>query len=74
MPKRYRTFLKYSVLAILFNNLSQHLISILISSLFNIITLGFYSLMQRLLGMPSTLIGSSIGQVFLTSESRKKQL
>ncbi|MDR5609624.1 MULTISPECIES: lipopolysaccharide biosynthesis protein [unclassified Arsenophonus] len=73
LAKRYITFPKYSVLAILFNNLSQHLISILISSLFNIITLGFYSLVQRVLGMPSTLIGSSIGQVFFQQASQEKQ-
>lgn len=73
LAKRYITFPKYSVLAILFNSLSQHLISILISSLFNIITLGFYFLVQRVLGMPSTLIGGSIGQVFFQQASQEKQ-
>uniref|UniRef100_A0A3B0LZH2 Uncharacterized protein n=1 Tax=Arsenophonus endosymbiont of Trialeurodes vaporariorum TaxID=235567 RepID=A0A3B0LZH2_9GAMM len=73
LAKRYITFPKYSVLAILFNNLSQHLIIILISSLFNIITLGFYSLVQRVLGMPSTLIGSSIGQFFFNKRVKKNK-
>lgn len=73
LARRYKTFPKYSVLAILFNNLSQYLINILISSLFNIITLGFYSLVLRVLGIPATLIGSSIGQVFFQQASQEKQ-
>jgi O-antigen/teichoic acid export membrane protein len=70
---RYRNFPKYSLFATLANALSQHLISILISAYFSVVTLGFYSLVQRLLGMPSALIGGSIGQVFFQAATKEKQ-
>ena len=52
----------------------MQLTNILISSFFSVATLGFYSLVQKILGMPSALIGSSIGQVFFqeASEAKKK--
>jgi O-antigen/teichoic acid export membrane protein len=73
LAKRYKDFPKYSMWAILANSLSQNLINILISSFYNIATLGFYSLVQRVLGMPSSLIGSSIGQVFFQQATKEKQ-
>ena len=36
-------------------------------------TLGFYSLAQRVLGMPASLIGSSIGQVYFQEAAKEKQ-
>jgi O-antigen/teichoic acid export membrane protein len=59
--------------AILANTLSTHLTNILISAFFSVATLGFYSLVQRLLGMPSSLIGNSIGQVFFQEATKEKQ-
>jgi O-antigen/teichoic acid export membrane protein len=41
--------------------------------MFSIKTLGFYSLTQRLLAMPSALIGSSIQQVLFQEASSEKQ-
>lgn len=64
LAKKYKDFPKFSMWAILANTLSSHLISILISIYYNIITLGFYSLSERLLGAPIALIGKSISQVF----------
>jgi O-antigen/teichoic acid export membrane protein len=73
LAKRYKNFPKYSMWAILANSLSQNLTSILISSFYSVATLGFYSLVQRILGMPSSLIGSSIGQVFFQEATKEKQ-
>ncbi len=73
LAKRYKDFPKFSMWAILSNTLSTHLTNILISSFFSIGTLGFYSLVQRLLGMPSSLIGGSIGQVFFQEATKEKQ-
>lgn len=73
LSKRYKDFPKFSILAILANTLSFHLTNILISSYFSLSTLGFYSLVQRLLGMPSSLIGNSIGQVFFQEASKEKE-
>nr|WP_145956638.1 oligosaccharide flippase family protein [Xenorhabdus budapestensis] len=71
--KRYKIFPTYSVLAVLCNNLSLYLINLIIPSLFNLMTLGFYSLVQRVLGMPSSLIGGSIGQVFFQEAAQEKK-
>jgi len=71
--KRYKDFPKFSLWAVLANTLSGSLINILISSFFSLATLGFYSLVQRVLGLPTTLIGGSIGQVFFQQVTKEKQ-
>jgi len=73
LMKRYQDFPKFSMWAILANTLSIHLINILISSFYSITTLGFYSLVQRVLALPSILIGNSIGQVFFQQATKEKQ-
>lgn len=64
LAARYRDFPKYSMPAILANTLSQQLTNILVSSFFSVATLGYYSLVQRVLGMPSALVGNAVSQVF----------
>ncbi len=73
LAKRYKDFPRFSMWAVLANTLSQNLTNILISSFYSVATLGFYSLVQRVLGMPSSLIGSSIGQVFFQQAIKEKQ-
>ena len=73
LAKRYKDFPKFSMWAGLINTLSTQLTNILISTFFSIKTLGFYSFSQRILGMPSLLIGSSIGQVFFQEATKEKQ-
>jgi O-antigen/teichoic acid export membrane protein len=73
LAKRYKDFPKYSMWAALANTLSQNLTNILILSFYSVATLGFYSLVQRVLGMPSSLLGSSISQVFFQQASKEKQ-
>ena len=73
LAKRYKDFPKFSMWAVLANTLSHNLTNILISSFYSIGTLGFYSLVQRVLGIPSSLIGNSIGQVFFKEASKEKQ-
>lgn len=73
LAKRYKDFPKYSMWAILANTLSQNLTNILISTFYSVATLGFYSLVERVLGMPSSLIGNSIGQVFFQQATKEKQ-
>jgi len=72
--RRYKNFPKFSMWGILANSLSFHLTNILISFFYTIATLGFYSLVQRVLGIPSTLVGSSIGQIFFQQASHEKKL
>ena len=73
LAKRYINFPKFSMWSALASTSSQHLTSILISSFFSIATLGFYSLSEKVLGVPSALIGRSIGQVYFQQASKEKQ-
>ena len=57
-------FLKYNMWAVLANNLSSNLLNILISGFYSVATLGHFSIAQKLLGIPSTVIGSAISQVY----------
>lgn len=70
---RYRNFPKYSMPAALANTLAQNLTNILISLYYSVATLGFYSLTQRMLGMPSSLMGTSISQVFFQQATEERQ-
>ena len=70
---RYIDFPKYSVFAILANKMSYQLTNIIISSMYSIVTLGYYSLVQRVLGLPSSLIGTSIGKVFFSEANQEKR-
>lgn len=72
VAKRYERFPKFSMWAVLCNTLSFKLTEILISTLYSITTLGFYSLVGRVLAMPSTLIGGAIGQVFFQEATKEK--
>ena len=73
MAKRYRDFPKYSVLAILANKLSYQLTNIIVAAIYSISTLGYYAHVQRVLGLPSSLIGTSIGRVFIHEANKEKQ-
>ena len=72
LAKKYKNFPKFSLPAILASVLSNHLTNILISSLFTVVTLGFYSLVLKVLDMPSSLIAKSIGQVFFQEATIQK--
>lgn len=73
LAKKYRDFPQFSMWAGLASTSSKHLINILVSLFYSISTLGFYSLVQRVLSMPSSIIGGSIGQVFFQEATREKQ-
>jgi len=62
--KRYLNFPKYSLLADLINVVSNQIPVIILSSFFGGAVAGFYSLTQRVLGLPISLISGSISSVF----------
>ena len=70
--KRYINFPKYSLFGSLANILSIHVISIFITTVYSATILGFYSLVYRVLAMPLTLIGNSLGQVYLQEAVEEK--
>ena len=70
LGSKYIKFPKYSMPATLANIMSTQFVNILISSFFGLSTLGFYSLVQKVLGMPISIIGSSISQVYYQESVR----
>lgn len=72
VAKEYQKFPKYSMLGALSNTLAIQLTNIIMSFMYNITTLGFYSLTQKVLGIPATLIGKSINQVFYQKATEEK--
>ncbi|EOX4079937.1 lipopolysaccharide biosynthesis protein [Vibrio alginolyticus] len=73
LAKRYKKFPQFSMWAILANNLAVHLNNMLISIFYSVGTLGFYALAQRILGLPSTIVGNSIGQVYFQQATEEKK-
>ena len=64
VAKRYNKFPKFTLPAALLNSTNLNITSFLISGIFSVQTLGFYSLASRVLGGPSLVLGQSIGQVY----------
>ena len=64
LAKKYKKFPTFSMPAIFLNSLNLNMVSFLISSIFSITTLGFYALTQRIIGIPSRVIGNSLSQVY----------
>lgn len=74
LAKKYIDFLKFSTFSSLLNSLSFNLFSILLAKIFSVNILGFYSLIYRILTLPSTLIGNSISQVYFQESIRQKNI
>ena len=70
LAKKYIKFPKYEIWSGLSNRVSSQAPVILLASFFNTSVTGFYSLAYRILTLPMSLIGSSIGQVFLQESSK----
>ncbi|MDE9435963.1 oligosaccharide flippase family protein [Xenorhabdus bovienii] len=71
LAKRYIKFPKYSIWTALSNTAAYNICNITIAFLFNAGTLGLYSISQRVLGTPTSLIGSAISQVYFQKASSK---
>lgn len=55
--------------AIFINNFSFSVISIIIENLFNTTILGYYSVSNKVLGMPISLVGGNVAKVFIEQAS-----
>lgn len=64
MAKRYRNFLKYDVAASLVNTLNLEMPQIILAIFFGPMITGYYMLVDRVLAVPTTLIGQAVGQVY----------
>ncbi len=74
LAKRYKEFPKIVTLTGLLNTSSVHAPIIILTSIFNLKIIGFYSFAHRILSLPIGLIAVSIGQVFYQEMSAKKLL
>lgn len=70
--KRYRKFPMFNIWAGLLNVVSWQLPVFFLSSFFSTTIVGYYALGNRILRLPMSLIGQSIGQVFYQRASATK--
>ncbi|WP_067729063.1 lipopolysaccharide biosynthesis protein [Oceanobacillus damuensis] len=68
----YKKFPLLTVWGTLFSVLTRQTINIFISILYTASAVGYYSLVQRTIGLPSTIIGQSVGQVFFQQASQER--
>lgn len=73
LARRYQHFPKVNLLSSVLNTASVQVPIILFTSFFNEAVTGFFSLAQRILLMPMSLLGVAIGQVFLQKASTLKK-
>ena len=64
LAKKYLNFPKYLIVAHGFNTASSQMPVMLLGALFNSATAGFYTLTQRVMGAPMSLVAGALGDVF----------
>jgi lipopolysaccharide exporter len=70
--KKYKKFPKYTVFSDLLNSLSVQAPVFLLTHFFGSKLAGYYSLSNRTINMPLTLVGNSVAQVFYQSATESK--
>lgn len=70
---RYKRFPIYTSWGGLFNVVGAQLPAILFAVLFNPATAGFYALASRVLSVPMSLVGNSIGQVYFSKAAEARR-
>lgn len=69
--KKYRRQVYYSTPALFLNSYSFSVITFQIESIFNATTLALYSISNRVLGMPISLISGNVAKVYIEDASRE---
>lgn len=64
------SFPKFSLGADLLNNLANQLVVLLLPKFFGMAVLGWYAMGQRVIGIPTALVGGAVGEVFRSQASR----
>ncbi|MFT3949716.1 MAG: oligosaccharide flippase family protein [Agriterribacter sp.] len=70
VAKKYRNFPVFSLPADGLNNFANQLPVLLLNAAGGVRTVGFFNLSNRILGMPSQLISSAVGEVFRQKATR----
>jgi O-antigen/teichoic acid export membrane protein len=71
LARKYKNFPRIMVAGHALNAASGQMPLIILNTVFGAATAGFYTLVQRVLSMPMTLIASAIGDVFRQEASKK---
>lgn len=71
MAKKHKKFPSFSMPSVFLNSINLNSVSFLISSIFSVTTLGFYSLTQRIIGIPASVIGKSFSQIYYQKASEQ---
>lgn len=74
VAKKYNRFPKYSIGGVFINTFSQNINNFIIPSFFVSSSLGNYSLIIKMLGTPSVLIGNSLSQVYYQKASSQMNI
>lgn len=69
---RYKRFLIFDTWSALLNSLSSQLPILILSGFFTSSIIGYYALAYRVLALPMSLIGSSVGEVFFQRAAKAK--
>lgn len=70
LARKYINFPKYLIVAHGFNTASGQMPVLLLNALFSAVTAGFFTLTQRVMGAPMTLIAGALGDVFRQEASQ----
>ncbi|SDD94534.1 oligosaccharide flippase family protein [Riemerella columbipharyngis] len=73
VANKYKRFPQFSMWSALANNMGFQFYNVLVSAYYSSKTLGFYSMSNRVLGMPATLVGGAMAQVFFQHAAEEKQ-
>ncbi len=71
IAKKYKNFPIYYLPNNLIFNLSNTVVTILISSVFGAVSLGLYSMANKILGIPGAIVGMAVSQVYLQKGSEE---
>lgn len=71
LMKKYRNFPKHMLFSNIINNLSTNMPIIILTSNFGLAFSGYYSFVQKVLGIPLNIIGNSFSEVFKQKASNE---
>ena len=66
---KYKSFPMYSFPAVMINTVVNNALPIIIASIYGVKEAGLYALTQRILGMPTALIGNTLAQYLMSKVS-----
>ncbi|MBC8569470.1 lipopolysaccharide biosynthesis protein [Zongyangia hominis] len=70
--REYSNYPKFTLPGSLANTMTYNVISYFLSALYSTSQLGYYSMINRVLGSPLSLVGNAVGQVFVKQAADEK--